>query len=188
VFEQAAPVHGSMLAEAVREISSEPVTLERDPLPLFALTARRPLEAESAPAVELLDRVDALLGLGSGVLVLARPEAYHLVGYAMRHTKEPIRLVAGVATLAQIIQERHYRDLDGQLLEALAKLFAFNVRLYVHPMAVADFRSATEGTPATAWIDPARDQIDAGSLRPPPPLSHLYAYLIETGFLRSIAA
>jgi hypothetical protein len=177
-----------MLASARSEIAAELGQLDREPLSLFALTPRRPAEDESPSAAEILTRIDRLMGLGSGVLVLKDTQAYRLVEYTKRHTKAPIRLVAGVATIAKILQERQYENLAGQFLEALAKLFAFNVRQYVYPMSAEDFRSATAGTPAEAWIDANNDGcIDAGELTPPPPVSHLFAYLVETGFLRSIS-
>ena len=188
VFEDVDELHGHMLASARSEIAAELGKLDREPLTLFALTPRRPAENESPDAAELLSRIDRLMALGSGVLVLRDTEAYRLVEYAMRHTKAPIRLVSGVATIAKIMQERQYDKLEGQLLEALAKLFAFNVRLYVYPMSAADFRSATAGSPAETWVDANQDgNIDAAELAPPPPVSHLYQYLMETGFLRSIS-
>lgn len=188
VFATVSPIHARMLAAALREIGSELQETERAPLALFALTSRRPSEAETANEAELLARIDTLLALGSGVLVLEHPEAYRLVDYALRYTKEPIRLVTGVATIAHILQEQQYERLDGRFLEALSKLFAFNVRMYAYPMAAADFRDATAGTPGAAWVDANHDGVvDAHDLAPPPPVSHLHAYLLETGFLHPIA-
>jgi hypothetical protein len=187
VFEEAQPIHARMLAAALREIGAEPQPLEREPVALFALTSRRPAEEASADVTALLHRIDRLLALGSGVIVLAHPEIYRLVDYAIRYTKEPIRLVSGIATIADVLEEQQYERLDGRFLEALSKLFAFNVRLYAYPMTAADFRRATSGTSVATWVDAEVDgEIDAQSLVPPPPVSHLYAYLHETGFLRSI--
>jgi hypothetical protein len=188
VFDEVIPVHSKMLAAAGRELESELGRIEPAPLPLFVLTSRRP-SGPAATAEELRTRLDRLAGLGTGVLVAGPAEVYRLVAYAMRYTKEPIRLVLGVVTLAQVLLERQYEHLDGQLLEALAKLFAFNVRIYAYPTAVDDFRRATEGTPIASWIDSTStaSTIDAGSLRPPRPVAHLYSYLVEAGFLRAIA-
>jgi hypothetical protein len=187
VFEAAKPIHARMLAAASRETGVELGTRAREPLALFALTTRRPSDGDVPDGAALLARIDNLLALGSGVLVLAHPEVYHLVEYAIRYTKEPIRLVSGVATIAQILQEQQYERLDGRFLEALSKLFAFNVRMYAYPMVAADFHSATDGTSVAAWVDANfGGNITAVDLVPPTPVSHLYAYLLETGFLRPI--
>jgi hypothetical protein len=187
VFAEVSAVHSRILAAARRELEGELRSTGQEPLALFALTTRRPSEP-IAETEELRRRLDHLLALGTDVLVAGAPEVYRLVGFAMRYTKEPIRLAIGIATLAQLLLERQYDHLDGQVLEALGKLFAFNVRVYAYATAVDDFRRATDGTPIASWIDLAsgKDTIDTGSLRPPRPVAHLYAYLVETGFLRSI--
>jgi hypothetical protein len=187
VFHEVSPIHSRILDAARREMEKEIGNPERAPLAFFALTTRRPAEPVASPA-ELRQRLDAIHALGTDVLVATAPEAYKLVETIMRYTKEPIRMALGISTVAHLLLEGQYDHLDGQMLEALARLFAFNVRLYAYATPLHDFRRQTAATPAATWIGSAQDTdtIDLKTLRPPDPVAHLYAYLIETGFLRSI--
>jgi hypothetical protein len=187
VFEEAAPIHARILSTARQELEGELTDPQRAPLALFTLTTRRPREPLPEVA-ELRRRLDALLGFESDVLVASSPEVYKLVGFAMRYTQEPIRVALGISTLAQLLLDGQYDHLDGALLEALAKLFVYNVRVYAYATPAQVFRRQTGTTPIATWMGAASDSdtIDITTLRPPEPVAHLYAYLIETGFLRSI--
>jgi len=156
----------------------------RPPLPLFVLTPGRPSDPAPSSA-ELQARVAALRGLGFDVLVARHPQVYRIAGYATRYTEAPIRLAVSVLTAAQLFEESRYDDLGGQLLEALAKLFAYRVRAYVWPMPGTVFRSLAAGSAVERWVAAPLDApvITAADLRLPHPLVHLYEYLIDTGFL-----
>jgi hypothetical protein len=81
-------------------------------------------------------------------------------------------MVLGVPTLAQLLEERHYRDLEGGILEALGRLLGGPVRLYVHP-----WRNRDSG-----------ETVSAETFKAPGRLSHLYSYLLENGRIESIPA
>jgi hypothetical protein len=85
------------------------------------------------------------------------------------------------------LQARYYGDLDGTLMEALARLFAYNVRMYVHPMPAALQDRLDPG--AAEWIgEPGPDGlIGLEHLAVAPPASHLLRYLVESGFLVPVA-
>ena len=131
----------------------------------------------------LNDRVDALHRLGAGVLVARRPELYQVARYALRYTTEPVRFIIGALTVAEVFHARHYHDLDGALLEALAHLFAANVRMYVHPMPPP--RPDQLHHEVVAWVGPPRADglVGLEQLQIPRPISHLFDYLVESGFL-----
>jgi hypothetical protein len=186
VFSQPGPVHEAMLRAGRDQLAAEHPE-EREPLPLFVLTTRHPDEEQDASAAELVERAEALRRLGAGVLVVARPEMYQAVAYALRYTSSPIRIAIGSLTVADLFQERFYRDLDGAIMEALARLFAYNVRMYVQPMPAALLDRLD---PKVAkWIgDPGPDGlIGLEHLAVAPPASHLLRYLVESGFLRPLA-
>jgi hypothetical protein len=85
---------------------------------------------------------------------------------ATRFTASPIRFVTGVSTLVEIFQDRGNDGLAGALLEALARLFARNVRIYAYPMradALADRLAASSLTPWTG----AADGTETDRRRPP---------------------
>jgi hypothetical protein len=186
IFESFEPFHAAMLAAARKRLAAEMGPEERGPLPLFALTGRRPGEPTGASTIELAKRVEPLTRTGSGVLVSQRPEVYNIVRYALRYTSAPIRLVVGALTLADVFHDRHYRQLDGELMEALARLFACNVRMYVHPMP-ASARDRLDPAVA-AWVRPPGGDglITLEHLDLPRPTAHLFAYLVESGFLVSV--
>lgn len=135
-------------------------------------------------------RIAALRRLGFDVLVARHPQVYRIAGYATRYTAGPIRLALSVLTVAQLFDERLYSDLSGEPPEALAKLFAYRVRVYVWPMPGSVFRSLAAGTSIEAWVPAAPDAavISAADIRPPHPIAHLYDYLMETGFRTPLGA
>jgi hypothetical protein len=180
------PVHAAMLEAARTQLTTELDASAREPLPLFILTAGARAGHEPLSIAQLVHRADTLRALGSAVLVARAPELYHIVRFALRYTDAPIRIVIGAPTVADVLQAQHYRHLDGALMEALAQLFACNVRVYVHPvpqetLALLDPASA-------AWITPPAGAapITLDNLVVPHPTAHLFNYLVDSGFTRGI--
>src|SRR6185369_7266676 len=137
VFAPPEPIDAAMLRAAHGRLAAEIGPDERQPLPLFVLIGRNLGEEHDASPAELVERVDLLRRLGNDVLVARAPEVHRIVRYALRYTNAPLRVVIGAAALADLMQRRHYRSLDGEVMEALAQLFATNVRVYVYPMPAA---------------------------------------------------
>jgi hypothetical protein len=183
VFATPEPVHASMLDAARTRLGAEIGPQEREPVAVFVLTAQQSLWDTAGSTATLSDRVDALHRLGAGVLVARQPELYQVARYALRYTTEPVRFIIGALTLAEVFHARHYDDLDGALLEALANLFAANVRMYVHPMPAA--RSDRLHPQVAGWIGQPRADglVGLQQLQIPRPISHLFDYLVESGFL-----
>lgn len=186
VFAYPEPIHAAMLGAALSHMESDIGPQERPPLPVFVLSGRHPGEESNAPTPELAARVDALTATGFDVLVSRRPEVYRMVQYAKRYTTAPIRLVIGSLTLADIFHAGHYRDLEGQLIEALARLFAYNVRMYVHPMPVAALDRLAPDVAKWIRVPEGDGMVTLEHIEVPSPTSHLLAYLVESGFLRAI--
>lgn len=77
-----------------------------------------------------------------------------------------------------------YGNLEGKLLEALARLFAQNVRIYVYPMTVADLREWLTSVSIGGWEwSETNGRVSVSQLRREPPLGHLFAYLLSSKFL-----
>ncbi len=187
VFDPPQPSDAAMLRAAHARVKTELGPQDREPLPLFLLAGRRQGESHDASPAELLVRVDRLRAMGRPVMVARAPEIYRIVRYALRYTSAVIRVVAGAAALADMLQRRHYRNLDGEVMEALAQLFASNVRVYVYPMPA---ETLTRLDPeAAAWFAAPDEQglIRLEHLAVPPPLSHLVDYLSESGFVQALA-
>ena len=191
------PFHAEMLSESRKHLREEGVRSARAPASVFEMTVHH-AEDEAADAAladdaELLARVHRLLPLAP-VIVTDFRQTFHLVQYLRRHTSEPLRLAIGVSALAQLMQRHHYEALPGTLLEGLGKLLARNVKIYAYPMPREAFDAALRRVSATQkgsmvnsfelFSVPA-DTINVAptDLRPPPPLDHLYRYLLDAGWI-----
>ena len=132
---------------------------------------------------DLLRRIDALLAAGGDVLLFRESELYQMKTLVGRYTQAPVRFVVGISLMIQAF-EGIYGNLEGRLLEALARLLAQNVRIYAYPMSSVELRERLKGFPARGWEwDDTDGMVSAGQVRHAPPLGHLYAYLLASNFL-----
>ena len=131
----------------------------------------------------MLRRIDALLAAGGDVLLFRQPELYHMTALVNRHTKAPVRFVAGLSLMIRASEDA-YGNLEGRRLEALARLFAQNVRIYVYPMTATDLREWLKSASSTGWEwTETNGWVSASQLRHAPPFGHLFAYLLASNFL-----
>jgi hypothetical protein len=100
-----------------------------------------------------------------------------------RYTNAPVRFIAGLSLLIRAFDDPYF-NLEGSRLEGLSRLFAQNVRIYGYPMTVVDLQEAIKSFSATGleWSE-TNGWVSAEQLRVPPPLGHLYAYLLASNFL-----
>ena len=154
------------------------------PAGFFCLTVAPFTPKEPAPDIaDLLRRIDALGAAGGDVLLFSKPELYHMTALVNRHTQAPVRFVVGLSLLIRAFEDI-YGNLEGRLLEALARLFAENVRIYVYPMTAADLREWLKNASVTGWEwSETNGWVSANQLRRAPPLGHLFAYLLASNFL-----
>jgi hypothetical protein len=154
------------------------------PVGFFCLTLAPLTPGEPAPEVpDVLRRIDALLASGGDVLLFRKPELYNMTAIVNRHTKAPVRFVAGISLVIRAFEDV-YGNLEGSLLEALSRLFAQNVRIYVYPMTAADLGEWLKSTSAAGWDwSETNGWVSADQLRRTPPLGHLFAYLLASNFL-----
>ena len=179
-----AQAHAGLLAAGVQELQNELGEATSAPIGCFCLTAAPLAPQEEAPEIsDLLRRINALSARGGNVLLFRDRELYNMTALVNRYTKAPVRFVAGLSLLVRAFDDPYF-NLEGRLLEALARLFAQNVRIYAHPMAAVDLREAVRGFSAIEleWTE-TNGYISAEQLRFKPPLDHLYAYLLASGFL-----
>ena len=150
----------------------------------FCLTVAPFTQNEPAPEVpDLLRRIDALLVAGGNVLLFRQVELYHMTALVNRHTKAPVRFVAGLSLVIRAFEDV-YGNLEGRRLEALARLFAQNVRIYVYPMTATDLREWLQSVSITGWEwSETNGWVSASQLHCAPPLGHLFAYLLASNFL-----
>jgi len=180
-------IHERLLASAIEELRRELAGPKSEPIGFFCLSAMGLTPEESPPPLaDLLQRIEALLARGGNVLLFRQRELYSMTDLVNRYTKEHVRFVVGLSLLVRVYEDR-YSGLDGRLLEALARLFAQNVRIYAYPMTVKDFRATLPETTALGWEwTETNGWISADSLRMAPPMGYLYAYTLASKFLISM--
>jgi hypothetical protein len=177
-------VHLRLLASAIQELQGDLGETKSAPAGFFCLTLAPLTPEEPAPAIpDLLRRIDSLLAAGGDVLLFRKPELYHMTALVNRHTQAPVRFVGGLSLVIRAFEDI-YGNLEGKLLEALARLFAQNVRIYVYPMAAADLREWLKSASVNGWEwSETNGWVSASELRRAPPLGHLFAYLLASNFL-----
>jgi hypothetical protein len=179
-----AAIHNQLLASGVRQLHGE--LAEQGPVPVgfFSLSAMPLREEDPPPGISnLLQRIDALHTHCGDVLLFRERELYGMTALVNRHTKEPVRFVVGLSLLVRIWEYR-YNHLPGSFLEALSRLLPQNVRIYAHPMNSKDLQQAVQGISATHWQwTDTNGWVSARQLHPPPPLDHLYNYVLASNFL-----
>jgi hypothetical protein len=177
-------VHMRLLAAAIQELQKELGETKVRPAGFFCLTAAPLTRDEPVPEVpDLLRRINALLAAGGDVLLFRQSELYNMEALVNRYTQAPVRFVVGISLMIQAL-EGIYGNLEGRLLEALARLFAQNVRIYAYPMSATELREKLKGLSASAWEwSDTNGMVSADQVRHAPPLGHLYAYLLASNFL-----
>ena len=177
-------VHAQLLASAIQELRQELGETKSVTAGFFCLTVASFMPNEPAPEVpDLLRRIDALLSAGGDVLLFRQPELYHMTALVNRNTKAPVRFAVGLSLMIRASEDA-YGNLEGRRLEALARLFAQNVRIYVYPMTATDLREWLKSASTTGWEwSETNGWVSASQLRRAPPLGHLFAYLLASNFL-----
>jgi hypothetical protein len=177
-------VHARLLASAIHELQEELGETKSATAGFFCLTVAPFMPNEPAPEVsDLFRRMDALLSAGGDVLLFRQPELYHMTALVNRHTRAPVRFVVGLSLMIRASEDA-YESLEGRRLEALARLFAQNVRIYVYPMTATDLREWLKSASSTGWEwTETNGWVSASQLRHAPPFGHLFAYLLASNFL-----
>lgn len=177
-------VHLRLLSSAIQELQEDLGETKSAPAGFFCLSVA-PLTPEGpAPEIpDLLRRIDSLLAAGGDVLLFRKPELYQMTALVNRHTQAPVRFVGGLSMVIRAFEDI-YGNLEGKLLEALARLFAQNVRIYVYPMTAADLQEWLKSASINGWEwSETNGWVSASELRREPPLGHLFAYLLASNFL-----
>jgi hypothetical protein len=179
-----AAIHHQLLASGIEQLRGELGEKAPAPIGFFCFSAMPLREADPPVKIsDLLERIDALQANRGDVLLFRERELYGMTAVVNRYTKEPIRFVVGLSLLVRVWEDR-YNRLRGSFLEALSRLLAQNVRIYAYPMNVKDLQEAVESISANHWRwTETNGWVSARELRPPPPLDHLYDYILGSNFL-----
>lgn len=179
-----AAIHERMLASGVQQLRGELDEKAPAPIGFFCLSSMPLKPGDPTPGIpDLLERIDALQGRGSSVLLFRDRELYSMTALVNRYTGEVLRFVVGLSLLIRVFEYR-YSKLGGSLLEALSRLLAQNVRVYAYPMRSRDLEQSVQAISATGWQwTDDNGWVSANQLRLAPPLGHLYDYVLASNFL-----
>jgi hypothetical protein len=170
-FRPVTRLHIDMLRCAAERFRAEPSVAGKEQVLLMELTINNFVssEGEIDPA-DFLARVDHLASLGHTVLISNYSEFHRLTTYFRRYTREMIGVAMGINTLLEVFNEKYYENLQGGILEAVGRLFRYDVKLYIYPMPSAEGVLITADTVAVA-----------------PHLKLLYAHLHQNGFITALS-
>lgn len=183
-FDTTEKFHEEMIEDTIAHLPAEELEQSKGPIGLFSLThASISKDKPSLSAEEIVAHVVALRKLGSGVLVFREIELYKMSTFVNRFTKSRIHFAVGLSILVRAMQDT-YKELEGSLLEGIARLFRLNVRLSVFPMTEVDLIKWLESVSVTGWEWQASEGLVlAKKLHPAEPLDYLYKYLIASQFI-----
>ncbi len=183
-FDNATSLHADLIDDTLADLPGEVLDESKGGLGLFCLS----VAGSSAPNLEVsvqesLRHVVMLQKLGLGVMLFRAQELYTMSAFANRYTKSRIHFAIGLTVLLRVLQDS-YKELEGELLEGIARLFRQNVQLCVYPMTVEELRGRVTADQLTGWRWKETDGIvSADNLHPAGAVDSLYQYLLESKFI-----
>lgn len=158
-----------MMERAQEQFVREESLKGETPIVILEMTLRQLQVGDAIDPRDFLDRVDMLSALGHPVLISNFLRYHRLLTYLWRYTQKPIGLPLGLVRLRDIMDEKFYTDLPGGIMESLGQLFRTGVKLYVYPS-----------------LDRSGKLTTVENMEVAPHLQHLYAHLIENGYVEDI--
>ena len=164
-FQPATLYHTEMINQAYLQYRKEPETDPSRTYLLMEIPYESLCDSETGMPDEkdFMDRAALLNALGYTVMLTRCQEIQDLMDYLEDYKVQQLALVLEARNLLEIVNERYYKHLDGQLIAAFGKLFAYRVRCYIFP-------SLQEGS---------AELMTGSGLPVPEGLKFLYKHLIE---------
>ncbi len=116
---------------------------------------------------DFLARVDLVSAVGLPVLVSNFPYYFQVRQFVAKCGVKKVAMIMGVGHLNQIFDPQSYKDVDGGVFEALGKLFAGDMKLFIYPALSLDLEKPDQKNGAT-------DLHTAQNYVPPYPLGPMY--------------
>lgn len=183
-FVTPADLHANLIEDTLAQLPEEEIKESKGGLGLFCLSIEGSNDTDKKASVkEILEHVACLQRLGYGVMLYRSRELYTMSMFANRYTKSRIHFAIGLTVLVRLFEDS-YKDLAGNLLEGIARLFTQNVRVSVYPMAAEELQRRAKLAGLTGWSWKEEDGVvTADNLHPAGPLNSLYRYLLESEFI-----
>jgi len=166
-FTPVTKVHQDMIRCGQKQFNEVEKIDANKTLVIAELTMASLTTGDTVNDADFLARVDMLNTQGYTVMISSYLRYFRLREYFRRYTKQQIGMILGISNLDLIFTENYYQGLEGGVLEAFAKLFPDNTRLYIYPLK-------SVGQEKLVTIE---------NFQPPKNLQHLYQHLIENGYL-----
>ena len=165
VFNPVTNTHLEILQNAGEQFRKEFSIKSHDQLAMFEFLIDNKIKKTQLPIELAAARIRMISQLQIPVLVSKFSLFYQLKQYVRNSTKAPMAIVIGAGQLEKVFDESYYSDLQGGLLEGMAKLLGKYSRLYVYP----HFEGA----------EPQR----ATNFSPAPHLRHVFSHFLENKFI-----
>ena len=180
-FDTVGQLHANLVEDTLAELPEEELKESKGGLGLFCLSVGGANDGRTGVSVkEIVEHVEELHNFSFGVMLFREPELYKMGAYVNRYTKSRIHFAIGLTVLARVFEDR-YKDLAGNLLEGIARLFTQNVRLTVYPMSAEDMQRRVRVAGLTGWAwEETNGMVTADNLHPSAPLDYLYRFLLSS--------
>jgi len=119
---------------------------------------------------DFLDRADLLAAMNQTVIISNCEKYTRLIKYLADYKIQKLGMVIGVRQLLDLITDKYYQNMDGQLLAAFGEVFNKNVRFYVYP-------SLQEGS---------EELMTAHSLPVPEEVKFLYQHILDSKQIKDL--
>jgi len=186
LFERVSDLHGQLIVTTMAQVPREEIEQSKGSLGMFCLSSQ-PVTAggKTLTAESVVEHANELQKLGFGTMFFRAIELYTMSEYVSRYTKSRVYFAVGLSVMIYALQDR-YSNLEGALLEGVARLFSQNVRLGVYPMTEAALEARLQELRATQWkYKVTNGLVYAEDLEPPEPVQHMFRYLLACGFIVS---
>jgi len=185
LYRDPAELSRTNLAAATRQLLDETPNKSTDPLALLELSVNNLRERNDIGDAEHLKRLGYMTTSGHWVLLTQLTRSYCLTDYLRQYSQEPLRFSMSVSMLTMLFNAEFYTGLPGGLLEAMGKLFANNVKVYVHEMSPEAFSAHIESAVSdTGYVTTgADDTVSIDNLTFRGSLHQLYRYIIDAGWI-----
>ncbi len=164
-FRPVCNVNLDMLRSAHETFCQMPDVAKGEVVQLMEITMNSLMTSGQIDYRDFLARADVLTSCGNTVLISNYFQYYRLAAYLSRYTKGKIAITLGVASLAELFDEKYYTELEGGILESFGRLFKNDIKLLVYPL-----QNPTTGVHTTV------DNLEVA-----PGLRHLYRHLVDRG-------
>ncbi|MEM1320895.1 MAG: TonB-dependent receptor [Bacteroidota bacterium] len=132
-FRPATLVNFDMIKSSWEQFRAQPEVDPRKAFLLTEITLDNLCAEGELDDQDFLDRAEVLCALGQTVVVSNCEQHQKLIAYLSDYKVQNLGLVLGVHQMLEVINDKYYNNMDGQLLAAFGELFTRNVKLYAYP-------------------------------------------------------